>query len=75
MKRLLLSVLTSLLVFPSSIAADEAAVEGTTKAWQRTTVSSPVEEIVAVMMIHLSPNGHLELRDKFRNLVYQAIVD
>lgn len=35
----------------------------------------PQEELVAVMMIHLTPNRHVDLGNKFRNLVYQSIVD
>ena len=35
----------------------------------------PEEKLVTVMMIHLTPNGHLDLKDKFRNLVYQSIID
>jgi len=35
----------------------------------------PTEELIGIMMIHLTPNGHLDLRTKFNNLVYQSIID
>lgn len=35
----------------------------------------PGEDLVAVFMIQLMPAGGLDLADKFRTLVYQAIVD
>ncbi len=35
----------------------------------------PTEEIVAVMMTQIYPYGHLQLREKFELLVYQAVDD
>jgi CubicO group peptidase (beta-lactamase class C family) len=35
----------------------------------------PGQDLVAVFMIQLMPSGGLDLADKFRTLVYQAIVD
>ena len=35
----------------------------------------PKQDLVAVFMIQLLPSGGLDLADKFRTLVYQAIID
>lgn len=42
--------ITFLSVCPAASETEEGVVEGTTLAWQRTTVSSPVEEIVAEVL-------------------------
>jgi hypothetical protein len=34
----------------------------------------PAEDLVAVFMVQLLPSGGLDLADRFRALVYQAIV-
>jgi len=44
-------------------------------AYASTYWVDPVEEIVGVFMIQLLPRGGLDLADRFRTLVYQAIVD
>jgi CubicO group peptidase (beta-lactamase class C family) len=33
------------------------------------------EELIGILMIQVLPNNHLDIRQEFRNLVYQAIVD
>lgn len=35
----------------------------------------PKEELIYIMMIQIMPNDHLQAREKFQTLVYQAIVD
>jgi CubicO group peptidase (beta-lactamase class C family) len=35
----------------------------------------PAQDLVGVFMIQLLPAGNLDLADKFRTLVYQAIVE
>ena len=43
-------------------------------AYASTYWVDPEEEIVGVFMIQLLPSGGLDLADRFRTLVYQAIV-
>lgn len=35
----------------------------------------PKEDLIIMMMIQLIPNGHLPLRDEFRNMVYSSLID
>jgi len=35
----------------------------------------PKEELISIMMIQIRPYEHLQAREKFQNLVYQALVD
>lgn len=44
-------------------------------AYATTYWVDPGQDLVAVFMIQLMPSGGLDLADKFRTLVYQAIVD
>ncbi len=35
----------------------------------------PEEDLIIMMMIQLIPNGHLPLRDEFRNIIYSSLID
>ena len=35
----------------------------------------PAEELIGILMVQVTPSGHLSLREKFAALVYSAIID